>query len=245
MKKILTVFLLLTIATLIKAQEQPTAPTQISAQSGVVEDNVGSNAWGVSLNLTTNGIGAELSRSLTTNRKLVARLGGNYFTYDLKNYAYNNGSNDKPQYLLANANIVLGSIGAYIDWHPFGNAFKLTGGVAYLMSKVTSTAQLRDSTLQGVIQISPDEVGQIKAEIKPSSNIAPYIGLGFGRSIPKHRVGVSFEIGTYYMGSPNVDFYCTKMLEPTSGMKTVLTNNLSPNQWLPRLSLSINVRLSK
>jgi hypothetical protein len=113
------------------------------------------------------------------------------------------------------------------------------------MSKVTSTAQLRDSTPQGDIQISPDEVGQIKAEIKPSSNIAPYLGIGFGRAIPKNRVGVSFEIGTYYMGSPNVDFYCTKMLEPTSSMKTVLTDNLSPNQWLPRISLSINVKLTK
>jgi len=245
MKRIITVFSLLTIVTFVKAQEQSALPLSPSAQSGIVENDGVSHAWGASLNLTSNGIGVELARSITTNRKLVARLGGNYLAYDLKDFPYNNGSKAKPQYLLANANIVLGSIGAYIDWHPFGNAFKLTGGVAYLMSKVTSTAQLRDSTPQGDIQISPDEVGQIKAEIKPSSNIAPYIGIGFGRAIPKNRVGVSFEIGTYYMGSPNVDFYCTKMLEPTSSMKTVLTDNLSPNQWLPRLSLSINVKLTK
>ena len=235
----------MTIGIFVKAQEQPASTNPVSATSVLVEDKLGSHAWGASLNLTSNGIGVELSRSLTTNRKLVARIGGNYLAYDLKDFPYNNGSKAKPQYLLANANIVLGSIGAYIDWHPFGNAFKLTGGVAYLMSKVTSTAQLRDSTPQGDIQISPDEVGQIKAEIKPSSNIAPYIGIGFGRAIPKNRVGVSFEMGTYYMGSPNVDFYCTKMLEPTSSMKTVLSDNLSPNQWLPRLSLSINIKLTK
>lgn len=235
----------MTIGIFVKAQEQPASANPVSATSVLVEDKLGSHAWGVSLNLTTNGIGVELSKTLTTNRKLVARIGGNYLAYDLKDFPYNNGSKAKPQYLLANANIVLGSIGAYIDWHPFGNAFKLTGGVAYLMSKVTSTAQLRDSTPQGDIQISPDEVGQIKAEIKPSSNIAPYIGIGFGRAIPKNRVGVSFEMGTYYMGSPNVDFYCTKMLEPTSSMKTVLSDNLSPNQWLPRLSLSINIKLTK
>jgi hypothetical protein len=245
MKKIATIFLLMTIGIFVKAQEQPASTNPVSATSVLVEDKLGSHAWGASLNLTSNGIGVELSRSLTTNRKLVARIGGNYLAYDLKDFPYNNGSKAKPQYLLANANIVLGSIGAYIDWHPFGNAFKLTGGVAYLMSKVTSTAQLRDSTPQGDIQISPDEVGQIKAEIKPSSNIAPYIGIGFGRAIPKNRVGVSFEMGTYYMGSPNVDFYCTKMLEPTSSMKTVLSDNLSPNQWLPRLSLSINIKLTK
>ena len=245
MKKTVTIFLLMTIVIFVNAQEQPASTNPISATTALVEDELGSHAWGISLNLTTNGIGLELSKSLTTNRKLVGRLGGNYFTYDLKNYPYNNGTKAKPQYLLANANIVLGSIGAYVDWHPFGNAFKLTGGVAYLISNIKSTAQLRDSTAQGDINISPEEVGQIKAEIKPSSNIAPYIGIGFGRAIPKNRVGVSFEIGTYYMGSPNVDFYCTKMLEPTSSMKAVLSDNLSPNQWLPRLSLNINIKLSK
>lgn len=243
MKRIITVFLLLTSITLTFAQEQTPAP--VNEAPPKAESVYDSHAWGLSLNLTSNGIGAEISRSLLKNRKLVARLGGNYLAYDLKNFAYNNGSSAKPQYLIANANIVLGSIGAYVDWHPFGNAFKLTGGLAYLMSKVTSTAQLRDSTPQGDINISPEEVGQIKAEIKPSSAIAPYIGIGFGRAIPKHRVGVSFEIGTYYMGSPNVDFYCTKMLEPTSSMKTVLSDNLSPNQWLPRLSLNVNIRLTK
>jgi len=245
MKKITTIFLLMTIGIFVKAQEQPASTNPVSATSVLVEDKLGSHAWGVSLNLTTNGIGLELSKTLTANRKLVARIGGNYLAYDLKDFPYNNGSKAKPQYLIANANIVLGSIGAYIDWHPFGNAFKLTGGAAYMLSNIKALAQLRDSTLQGVINIPPDEVGQINAEIKPSINIAPYIGIGFGRAIPKKRVGVSFEMGTYYMGSPNVDFSCTKMLEPTSSMKTVLSDNLSTNQWLPRLSLNINIRISK
>ena len=245
MKKIVTVFLYLICTTLVKAQEEPAAPAPISAQSGVIENTANSHSWGASLNLTSNGIGVELSKSLTKNRKLVARLGGNYLSYDLKNYVYNNGSKVKPQYLIANANIVLGSIGAYVDWHPFGNAFKLTGGLAYMISNLKSTAQLRDSQPQGVINIPPDEVGQIKAEIKPSSIIAPYIGIGIGRAIPKHRVGVSFELGTYYIGSPDLTFNTTKMLAPTTSQGDVLRSNLSDYQWLPKISLNINFKLTK
>ncbi|MCX6187480.1 MAG: hypothetical protein NTU43_10880 [Bacteroidetes bacterium] len=242
MKKYFTIFICIICSLYASAQEELTNTTPLANSEN---QNLGSANWGVSVNLTTNGIGAEVSRSLTQNQKFVARLGGCYLAYDLNNYAYNNGSKAKPQYLIANANIVLGSIGAYVDWYPFGNAFKLTGGIAYMISNVKSTAQLRDSTLQGVIQISPDEVGQIKAEIKPSSIVAPYIGIGIGRAIPKHRVGVSFDIGTYYIGSPDLTFNTTKMLAPTSSQAEVLRGNLSDYQWLPKLSFNINIKLTK
>ena len=51
-----------------------------------------------------------------------------------------------------------------LDYHPFGNSFKLTTGFAILLNEVHNVAKLRDSSVQGNIKISPDEVGSINID---------------------------------------------------------------------------------
>lgn len=36
------------------------------------------------------------------------------------------------------------------------------------------------------------------------SNFRPYVGLGFGRAVPKKRLGVMFELGVQFHGKPDV-----------------------------------------
>lgn len=43
-----------------------------------------------------------------------------------------------------------------------------------------------------------------KARIK-TYKVKPYIGFGFGRAIPRKRVGVQFEIGAWYHGTPTYE----------------------------------------
>ena len=35
-------------------------------------------------------------------------------------------------------------------------------------------------------------------------NFRPYLGLGFGRLIPKNRLGIRFELGAQFQGKPVV-----------------------------------------
>lgn len=53
--------------------------------------------------------------------------------------------------------------------------------------------------------LTPDENGNVSAEIKTAS-FKPYIGLGFGRAVPKKRIGFMFEAGVQFWGSPKL--YC-------------------------------------
>jgi len=195
--------------------------------------------FGAGLNLSTNGIGAQVAYSILDNGKLAARLEGRYLSIGLNNYeAAVSGTK-----LVADATVKLGSIGAMVDYHPFGNAFKLVAGYALLLNDVSAVAITKDSSKFGDVAIPPNEVGDIKfgMTVKPS----PYIGLGFGRSVPDKRFGFSFEIGTYYTGSPEITFKTTGMLEPTSANEPILRENLSGLTWWPVMNFGFNFKIGK
>lgn len=48
-----------------------------------------------------------------------------------------------------------------------------------------------------------DEHGSVNGAIEVSG-FRPYLGLGFGRLVPKHRVGCRFEMGCHFHGSPKL-----------------------------------------
>lgn len=51
--------------------------------------------------------------------------------------------------------------------------------------------------------IGLNEEGNVDASLSYNA-VKPYIGIGFGRAIPKKRVGFQFEIGTWYNGTPKI-----------------------------------------
>ncbi|MCF8429496.1 MAG: hypothetical protein K9G64_05130 [Bacteroidia bacterium] len=194
--------------------------------------------WGIGVNLTTNGVGINIAKSVHSKNKVIAKLEGAYLPLSISNYEYAVGTSQ----LLVNSSINLGSIGLYFDWHPFSNSFKLTGGLAYMFTNITGNAVFKDSVIQGEIKLSPSEIGNIDIKLK-TMPIVPYLGLGFGRSIPKTRVNIGFDIGAYYISSPLLTFKCSGMLEPTSDQEKRLNDNLSVNKLLPTIRLNLNIKL--
>lgn len=59
------------------------------------------------------------------------------------------------------------------------------------------------------IKNTPGAKDNVKAELNiEAASVRPYLGLGWGRSVPKKRVGFQFELGAWYhgkvdLGSPN------------------------------------------
>lgn len=51
--------------------------------------------------------------------------------------------------------------------------------------------------------IMPDEDGNIDAKIIVNG-FRPYLGLGFGRAVPRKRIGCQFDLGVQFWGSPKV-----------------------------------------
>lgn len=104
-----------------------------------------------------------------------------------------------------------------IDCYPFANAssFFVTAGFSVggdKLVKITGhsdelkqyNAQGREYNVEiGDYQIPVDKNGDVAGGIKVK-NFRPYLGLGFGRLIPKKRFGARFEIGAQFQGKPVV-----------------------------------------
>ena len=223
---------------------------QNSANSAIIRKE----RFGLGLNISSNGVGAQIAYSILKNNDLIARIEGRYFYSEIKDREIT--FQQTP--MLVNGYIKRGSIGLMLDYHPFGNSFKLTTGFAILLNEVNNVAKLKDSSVQGGIKISPDEVGSIIIDysIKPS----PYFGIGFGKSVPKKRVGFSFDIGFYYTGMPNVNYETTKLLEPTQNYLKYVNYGPFVDDWhkdyskntlnndfpiVPIITCGLNIRLGK
>jgi ribosomal protein L30/L7E len=98
-------------------------------------------------------------------------------------------------------------------------------------------------TINGVeYSISGNDIRNIDGELVINS-VKPYLGIGFGRAIPKRRVGLNFEIGAYYHGTP-------KLTSNKVNVQKAIDNELyGVNEFLkklpvyPVLSLKINIGL--
>jgi hypothetical protein len=210
--------------------------------------------FGLGLNISTNGVGAQLAYSILKNNDLIARVEGRYFYSEIKDREIT--FQQTP--MLVNGYIKRGSIGFMLDYHPFGNSFKLTTGFAILLNEVNNVAKYKDSSVQGGIKISPDEMGTIIIgyNIKPS----PYLGFGIGKSVPNKRVGFSFEIGFYYTGMPNMTYKSTGLIEPSQNYLKNVNYPVFVDDWyndygknaihdaipiVPVITCGLNVRLGK
>lgn len=142
-------------------------------------------------------------------------------------------------------------IGAKIDLHPFKTkAFKLVGGLSYgsgdFMVDVAPTVKTGTFNLTKDLSLDAEEFGTAKL-IVGANNIRPYLGLGFGRAIPKSKLGFGFDLGFYYSGAPKIT------VDRTGLIKSVLTDqniadiekNVKNYSFLPNLSFNITYKISK
>jgi hypothetical protein len=91
--------------------------------------------------------------------------------------------------------------------------------------------------------ISPEDIGYLKGTISTASKINPYIGLGLGRAVPRKRIGLSLDLGTYYRGSPIVKLEATQLLRGNTANEAPLNRNLAPYKWYPIANLRLAVKL--
>lgn len=195
-------------------------------------------ALGLSLGIP--GIGLEYAQNVAKHVNLRARF--NYFGLSGYETTLNVSGQD--------VNVVAGAQALNFDlmaeYLPFTkSSFKLVGGVAYLANMgITADVMLDRSIQYGDITIDPEEIGQIDIGVD-WSGFAPYLGFGFGRAVPKRRVGFGVEIGAYYAGAPDVSITATEMLAGTADEEQELEENLAPYAWIPRVTLKLSVKLGK
>lgn len=126
------------------------------------------------------------------------------------------------------------------DCYPFGNSssFFVTAGFSFgggNLVKITGHSNEMQALHQeaknygvniGDYEIPFDENGDIKGGVKVN-NFRPYLGLGFGRLIPKKRVGFRFEIGAQFQGKPKVYYYDADGKKQVKDVVEMVGDNIS------------------
>ena len=97
----------------------------------------------------------------------------------------------------------LSNVAAVADVHVPLTSIRFTGGLLFNSNRVDITGQPSGATYTINGNTYPSVlVGTINGTVK-FNGVAPYLGLGYDGTA-KHRVGVSFDAGAVFQGSPNV-----------------------------------------
>lgn len=188
-------------------------PVRVSAQES---DSSFGMAAGVSLGVM-DGAGVGLAFSATD--WLMVRAGYSVvpsfvipeYSADVPKFGNN------PAFSTAVTGRFPGSGNLLVDFHPGGGSFRITAGAFFgssEMVKVYNTTALPDSyhsvgvsyyvdgnteDASKFYRIMSDAKGVLTGYLK-SGAFRPFLGIGFGSAVPRHRIGAALDLGVEYTG---------------------------------------------
>ena len=142
---------------------------------------------------STLGLGLELTAGLSD--RINVRLGGNAFSYS------RTFTQDEDEFDL---DVKFRSLTALLDVHPFAGGFRLSGGFVSNGNEAALTGQSTSDYEIGNSRYSTAEVGALTGAVD-FKKAAAYAGIGWGNAVREGRkLGVVFDLGVVFQGSPNV-----------------------------------------
>lgn len=107
------------------------------------------------------------------------------------------------------ATVNLKSASAFLDWHPGGRGFRLSGGVLYNATEIEGRSLLPRSGIYeiGGVPLPASQIGTLSA-VAEFDPLAPYAGLGWGNALAVGRAGrkvsFSFDLGVLFQGEADI-----------------------------------------
>ena len=157
----------------------------------------------------TNGIGLDVAYRFS--KHWAGKLAFSYADYEYKGYTYDivSTSSDgtkNTQTLSFDAGVKLSSLALNFEYSPGPKGrFKLVGGLSYLpTNKITGSGEVLTKFKFNDVVLNPEELGSGAVTVGFSQTIAPYLGMGFGRTFPRKRLNLSFDMGAQYKGDYRV-----------------------------------------
>lgn len=218
------------------------------------------NRVGVGVGVGTEGIGFDVAVPLT--KYVQARLGLNVMpNININTTADVSGEfngNSITETMDVKGKFSRTTFDVKFDCYPFANSssFFVTAGFSVGGDKLVKITGHSDRLQQyiaagnsynvkiGDYQIPVDRNGDVNGGIKVK-NFRPYLGLGFGRLVPKKRFGARFELGAQFQGKPVV--YADGVGDLTKVLDQDADDDISKfMDWLqvyPVLKLSIRGRI--
>jgi hypothetical protein len=198
----------------------------------MTEEKVNKNSLAVSAGLP--GFGVEYARKLST--KFSGRLRYNFF----KLTDYDPGEIDlSGNKVSALINGESNTVDILLEYAPFGGSFKLVGGIGILNKMdLNMLLEYDESVTFGDVVLTKEDYGQLIADLS-WQGVAPYLGLGWGRAVPKSGFGFAVEFGTYFTSSPEVTLTATKLLAPTADQEEEFAETFETWKYVPSIKFRL------
>jgi hypothetical protein len=181
------------------------------------------------------GLGIDYSRVWKPN-KLYLTAGFNALVFSIKGIEQEiSGEN-----LLVDTELDFKNFDMKISYHPFSNAFKLVGGVGFFASSNTNVkTTFKDNIVVGEVEFNTEDSGSLDIDVN-WSEVAPYLGLGFGRAVPNKRWGFAADLGTYFSSSPEITLDATGIIEQSKDQEALLNESFESFKFIPYATLRVS-----
>ena len=195
------------------------------------------------LHVSSLGIGGNISAIIPSKKiVLVGELGYHYFIFTKEL----NITTREESEIFFQPDIHQQIMTGMLSWYPFKkHLVYFKAGVGYAVKqryfvRITSPTGL----LLGGVEITSEDFGQVDLEVK-WSRLMPYVGMGFGKPIPKKKLDLTFNIGCFYLGSPKINAQFEGFLESTTldTQVAVIERNVRNYSYFPLLSVSLRYRI--
>lgn len=139
--------------------------------------------------------GATVEAQVKVLPGLQLRGGYNYFQYE---------ADDTYDDIAYQGDLDLNTLGAFLDFHPFGNSFMITGGAYFGEKSLNLTGTPTSNVEVGSQTFTPQQVGTLRMQAD-LEDTAPFIGLGWDNTFENPGIGFKFIAGAMFTGSPQVN----------------------------------------
>lgn len=210
----------------------------IAAVSLIANDEFYKNGE-LGVKVSTLGIGAEYSMKYSND--LYTRIGINGYNYD------HSGTESGIDY---DIDLKLQTITLIADYHPFGNGFRLSGGLMLNNNELDFDGKASEGsyTINDVTYAASD-IGSLDGKVDFKS-VAPYIGIGYKNTAKSGDWSFTAELGAMYQGEPNVDLnvncgsglsaaQCTALRNDVAAEESQLKDSIDGFKWYPVVSVGI------
>ncbi len=226
MKYILILLTVLTSQFAFSAEELPTKTRKFNL---ALSANYGTYAFGIEL-----------------HTKPADNLGLRIGMYDGK-FAGNYVTNLQQNNILVEGEVNLSMVNFLLDFFPVKNSlFRITSGFAINNNWYYAKISPINSQKFGLIVHSPERLGNIEFVAK-GNKIAPYIGIGFGNSVPKYKLGLGIDLGLFYQNRPNFIIIGNGSFKPSANEENtyIMNNAFKSFAFFPFFNFSVKYRLIK
>lgn len=196
-----------------------------------------SHKFGIAFRLGTTP-GVDLGYRISP--KITVLLGCTYFQYTV-----NTVTKTAEEGVKLDAGIKMSAASGLVEYHPFRkSSFKLLAGVTYInQGRLSVLVTPEGNYTFGTTVFTPEEVGNVSLTVDYGQSAAPFVGLGFGRTVPKRRVGIGFEMGMYYIKSPVISMSGKERLSSMSEQQAQVQENMKDWRYWPIMNLRLAIRI--